>query len=99
MLVNSLKSAAVGAAFFISCGSAQHSQYTRTLKFRDDGSFKIVTFSDIGMNDNSEDYLQTQSLLETVLSTESPDLVVLVGDIVDPAHADEYKFHWQSAME
>jgi hypothetical protein len=51
------------------------------------------------MNDNSEDYLQTQSLLETVLNTESPDLVVLVGDIVDPAHADEYKFHWQSAME
>jgi len=58
-----------------------------------------VTFSDIAMNDNSEDYLLTQGLLETVLETEKPDLVVLVGDIVDPAHSDEYRFHWNSAME
>ena len=39
--------------------AAKHDQYARTLKFNSDGHFKIVTFSDLYFNDNSEDYLQT----------------------------------------
>jgi len=58
-----------------------------------------VIFSDLALNSDSEDYLQTQGLIETVLSSENPDLVVLVGDIVDPAHSDEYAFHFSSALE
>lgn len=34
-----------------------------------------------------------------MLNEESPDLVMLVGDIVDPAHANEYAFHFSSALE
>ena len=81
------KSAAISASWLLQLALAQdfsHNQYSRTLKFRPDGSFKIVTFSDLGLSDNAEDYLQTQGLIETVLNSESPDLVVLTGDIVDP---------------
>ena len=55
-----LRLVGIGAAFLSQTGLAQfgdHDQYSRTLKFNEDGSFKIVTFSDIGMNNNSEDYL------------------------------------------
>lgn len=38
-------------------------------------------------------------LIETVLNTESPDLIVLTGDIVDPNHADDYGYHFSSALE
>ena len=37
----------------------EHNQYSRTLKFQPDGTFKIVSFSDLALNNNSEDYLQT----------------------------------------
>ena len=43
--------------------------------------------------------MQTQGLIETVLNTESPDLVVLTGDIVAPDHADDYGYHFSSALE
>ena len=34
-----------------------------------------------------------------MLASESPDLVVLTGDIVDPAHADDFDYHFSSALE
>lgn len=96
-----LKSAAIGASLLLltEAQDSGHDQYSRTLKFRPDGSFKIVTFSDLSLSDNSEDYLSTQGLIETVLNSESPDLVVLTGDIVDPSHADDYSYHFSSALE
>lgn len=43
------------------CAAAQAQddvhQYSRTLKFNDNGTFTIATFSDLGFNENSEDYL------------------------------------------
>lgn len=41
----------------------------------------------------------TQGLIETVLNEENPDLVVLIGDVVDPAHAEDYAYHFSSALE
>ena len=79
--------------------AAQHDQYARTLRFNQDGSFKIVTFSDLYFNDSAEDYLQTQGLIETVLNEERPDVVVLTGDVVDPSTTDEYPYHFTSALE
>ena len=58
-----------------------------------------MTFSDLYFNDNSEDYLQTQGLIETVLTEERPDLVVLTGDVVDPNAEGEYPYHFTSALE
>ena len=58
-----------------------------------------MTFSDLYFNDNSEDYLQTQGLIETGLTEERPDLVVLTGDVVDPNAEGEYPYHFTSALE
>ena len=57
-----LKSIAIGISALTTAAFAQdedHNQYSRTLKFQPDGTFKIVTLSDLELNNNSEDYLQT----------------------------------------
>ena len=58
-----LKSIAIGISALTTAAFAQdeeeHTQYSRTLKFQPDGTFKIVTLSDLELNNNSEDYLQT----------------------------------------
>ena len=55
-----LRIASIGAAFLSQTSLAQfgtHDQYSRVLRFQEDDTFTIVTFSDIAMNNNSEDYL------------------------------------------
>ena len=34
-----------------------------------------------------------------MLNKEKPDLVVLTGDMVDPAYAKDYSYHFTSALE
>jgi 3',5'-cyclic AMP phosphodiesterase CpdA len=51
---------------------------TPVLRFRPDGSFKIVQFTDT--QDDHEIDPRTVRLMETVLDDEAPDLVVFTGD-------------------
>ncbi|OXM13923.1 metallophosphoesterase family protein [Paenibacillus herberti] len=52
------------------------------LKFREDGTFKIVQFTDLHwQNGNEEDQL-TGALMEQVLDAEKPDFVAFTGDII-----------------
>lgn len=50
------------------------------LKFNSDGKFKIVQFTDIQDNQNTN--LKTLQLMEQVLDQEKPNLVVITGDNV-----------------
>ena len=52
-----------------------------TLRFRDDGTFKIVQFTDMHWHNGDPDDLQTRALMERVLDAERPDLVLLTGDV------------------
>ena len=52
------------------------------LRFSTEGTFKIVQFTDIHWKTGSENCFVTLDILETVLATEKPDLVVFTGDIV-----------------
>jgi hypothetical protein len=54
----------------------------RELRFRKDGSFKIVQFTDLHLTDGTEIDLRTIKLMEKILKEELPDLVVLTGDMV-----------------
>jgi len=64
------------------------------LKFRQDGTFKIVQFTDIHMGEDKEEVrdkdARSAALIERIIAAEQPDLVVLTGDlhwshgIVDP---------------
>lgn len=52
------------------------------LKFKEDGSFKIVQFTDVHWADGSEKDINTSKLMEKILLEEKPDLVVFTGDLV-----------------
>lgn len=51
-----------------------------SLKFKADGTFKIVAFGDIHWNGNTSEDQQTLQAMETILAAEAPDLVVYTGD-------------------
>lgn len=54
------------------------------LRFREDGTFTIVQFTDLhigGDRDNEAD-LRTLALVRAVLAAESPDLIVYTGDLI-----------------
>ena len=71
------------------------------MKFREDGTFKFLNFSDLLVDDSSEDWLQTQGLIERVLNQEEPDLIILTGDIVKRLDSYEYGYDslFGSAMQ
>jgi len=58
---------------------------TMELKFRPDGTFKIIQFTDMHFGDGSgedrEKDERTAALVEKVIASEKPDLVVLTGDL------------------
>ncbi|MCM3749246.1 metallophosphoesterase family protein [Paenibacillus pasadenensis] len=52
------------------------------LKFRDDGTFKIVQFTDMHWQNEDEEDQMTKALMEQVLEAEKPDFVAFTGDII-----------------
>ena len=59
-----------------------------TCTFRPDGSFKIVQFTDLHWKDGGTEDQRTRRLMETVLDSEQPDLVVFTGDLIYTADPD-----------
>lgn len=53
-----------------------------SLRFNQDGTFKIVQFTDTHINLVSKSNLKSLEIIQTVVKTEMPDLVVLTGDII-----------------
>ncbi|WP_168120854.1 metallophosphoesterase family protein [Paenibacillus sp. HB172176] len=52
------------------------------LKFREDGTFTIVQFTDIHWKDGRESDRNSRLLMKQVLEQEQPNLVVFTGDVV-----------------
>jgi 3',5'-cyclic AMP phosphodiesterase CpdA len=59
------------------------------LKFRSDQRFKIVQFTDIHWHNGEEPDQQSAALIARVAKTESPDLIVLTGDILAGGGCDD----------
>ncbi|OPA75194.1 metallophosphoesterase [Paenibacillus selenitireducens] len=59
---------------------------TNNLQFRDDGTFKIVQFTDMHLGDGKEDERglddKTLALVKRIVEWEQPDLLVLTGDMI-----------------
>lgn len=51
-----------------------------SLKFKSDGTFKIVAFGDIHWNGNTAEDQKTLKAMDAILAAETPDLVVYTGD-------------------
>ena len=52
------------------------------LRFHEDGYFKIVQFTDIHWHNGELPDQKSAALMESIVSVESPDLIVLTGDIL-----------------
>jgi len=59
------------------------------LKFRSDGSFKIVAFGDL--QDDEDMDPQTLAIMNRVLDLEKPDFVVLVGDCIGGGDCENWE--------
>lgn len=66
------------------------------LHFRSDGTFKIVQFTDIHYKVGAEPSEKVPPFMGEILDSESPDLVVLTGDIVTSKPAAE---GWRSIIQ
>ncbi|MEC0090870.1 metallophosphoesterase family protein [Paenibacillus macquariensis] len=56
---------------------------SKKLRFRDDGTFKIVQFSDVEIIDGEIGYgSKTMETMERVVQDERPDLIVFAGDVI-----------------
>ncbi|KAJ5712167.1 hypothetical protein N7488_006323 [Penicillium malachiteum] len=54
----------------------------KTLKFTEDGSFRISVFNDLHFAENATRDSMTQDVMSYILSKERSDLVVLNGDLI-----------------
>lgn len=65
----------------------------KTLRFREDGTFKIVQFTDPEFSTNDLEEQQMEAMMLRIIQDEQPNLVVFTGDIIasastkDPADA------------
>ncbi|BBI35353.1 metallophosphoesterase family protein [Cohnella abietis] len=53
------------------------------LRFRSDGTFTIVQFTDLHWKNGDSEDKRTKALMERVLAEEQPDLIVLTGDVIE----------------
>lgn len=79
--------------------SQEVGKYTKVLKMNDSLIFTIVQLNDLMNDGTSENYLDTQSLIENVLYNLKPDLIVITGDTVDPTKSDDYSKLYENAMQ
>ncbi len=59
------------------------------LRFREDGRFKIVQFTDIHWHNGEPADQKSAALMESITETEAPDLIVLTGDILSGGGCDD----------
>jgi predicted phosphodiesterase len=67
-----------------------------SLRFRPDGSFTLVQFTDTHFLNGEPEDLRTMALMNQTLDLEQPDLVVFTGDVLSPK-AHEGTKPWQMA--
>lgn len=68
------------------------------LRFRQDGTFTIVQFTDLHWRNGEPEDLQTAALMREVLNLEHPDLVVLTGDVIDGEACQDPAHSWKEAV-
>ncbi|SEO52110.1 metallophosphoesterase family protein [Paenibacillus sp. OV219] len=70
----------------------------KSLSFRNDGTFKIVQFTDLHWSSGALLDMRTHALMQEVLQEEKPDLVVFTGDIVYANYSEDPKRSFLEAV-
>lgn len=84
-------------ALAVLCASAPVSKVDSNkpaLKFRADGTFKIVQFTDLHFGDSDEADAHTQKIQTAIIQAEKPDLVVLTGDAIQGYSLNKTESGW-----
>ena len=68
-----------------------------SLRFRADGSFTIVQFTDLHFENGGKEDQDTAALMAQVLDLEQPDLVILTGDVLGGQGTRDPSAAWQMA--
>lgn len=68
------------------------------LRFRADGTFTIVQFTDTHVTATETADEKTVALMAQVLEAEQPDLVVLTGDVIDGSRCPDPAAAWRLAV-
>ncbi len=69
------------------------------LRFRADGTFTIVQFTDTHVTEGDTPDVQTAALMAAVLDAEQPDLVVLTGDVIDGGRCTDPAASWRRGLK
>jgi hypothetical protein len=69
----------------------------RSLKFRTDGTFTIVQFTDTHFENGDAQDARTSALMSQVLDAEQPDLVIFTGDVIGGENARDPASAWHMA--
>lgn len=77
------------ALLICSLAQAQPIMESSGLRFHEDGSFRIVQFTDLHFNSHVQESVIALKRIDEVIDAERPDLVVLTGDIIYSAPAEE----------
>lgn len=67
-------------------------------RFRQNGTFTIVQFTDLHWQNGGEDDRATRALMGRVLDAEAPDLVVLTGDVLGGSACADPAAAWREAV-
>ncbi|WP_063847488.1 metallophosphoesterase family protein [Bacillus sp. FJAT-28004] len=70
----------------------------KALSFNQEGTFTIVQFTDVHWTSGGELDLRTQSLMEEVIRSESPDLIVFTGDVIYSDYCENPKLAFLQAV-
>jgi hypothetical protein len=66
----------------------------RSLRFRNDGSFTIVQFTDTHFCNGEKEDIRTVALMSQILDEEQPDLVIFTGDVIGGHSAKSPEATW-----
>lgn len=69
-----------------------------TLQFREDGTFKILQFTDVHMKSGGEKDEKTLALMGTILDAEQPNLVFFTGDVIEDTSCDDPLYRFDLAV-
>ncbi|MBW3624001.1 MAG: metallophosphoesterase family protein [Armatimonadetes bacterium] len=68
------------------------------MRFRPDGRFRIVQFTDLHWHNGEEPDQRTRRMMERVLDAEQPDLVALTGDVIAGGGCRDPAGSWRQAV-